>query len=90
MKITKKIAASEAVQVSGTVQGSEEVVDTIPADTTSVTSELNDMVMQDAKGYINSAIKSLGAFVRKCENADDKAKAKEAIANLGVVLLSLQ
>ena len=90
MKITKKIAASEAVQVSGAVLGSADVVYTTSADTASAASELNDMVMQDAKGYINSAIKSLGAFVRKCENEEDKAKAKEAIANLGVVLLSLQ
>lgn len=47
--------------------------------------ELNAMVYEDAKKYINQAIKSLGAYARRTKDE----KAKEAIANLSVILLDL-
>lgn len=72
MKITKKVAASAEVQQ--------------PSVTDAAGPALNDMVLSDAKSYINQAINSLGAYARRTGDA----KAKEAIANLGVILLDLQ
>lgn len=86
MKITKKITAAEAVEevVEQVVETPEGAVAAEPS------AELTSMVFDDAKSYIHSAIKSLSAFARRAEDPAEKAKAKEAIANLGVVLLSLQ
>lgn len=50
------------------------------------TEELNSMVYEDAIKSIKTAINQLGALARRT----DDVKAKEAIANLGVVLLELQ
>lgn len=55
--------------------------------TASASEELSKMVYDDAIQYIRKAIDSLGAAARK--DPDNKA-AKEAIANLGVVLLDLK
>ena len=48
--------------------------------------ELNNMVKDDAIGYIRSAISSLGGLARRTNDN----KYKEAIANLSVVLFDLQ
>lgn len=48
--------------------------------------QLNTMVLEDATGYIRSAINSLGGLARRTGDA----KYKEAIANLSVVLFDLQ
>ena len=56
------------------------------ASDTNPSAELNDMIYADAISYIQSAIESLGAVVRR--SGDDRAK--EAIANLSVVLLDLK
>ena len=48
--------------------------------------QLNKMVLDDATGYIRSAINSLGGLARRTSDA----KYKEAIANLSVVLFDLQ
>ena len=80
MKITK---TSAVVASTETIQ--DKVV-TPEATTSSEETELNDMVLNDAKSHINSAIKCLGGYARRTGDA----KAKEAIANLGVILLDLQ
>lgn len=81
MKITKKaVAASEAVIAQ------PNVVEPTVAEDTVAESELNAMVLKDAKIHINSAIKCLGGYARRTGDS----KAKEAIANLGVILLDLQ
>ena len=56
------------------------------ASDTNPSAELNDMIYTDAISYIQSAIESLGAVVRRSGDA----RAKEAIANLSVVLLDLK
>lgn len=80
MKISKKTVAASTELVE------EGAVPSIETPAASAESELDAMVLKDAKSYINSAIKSLGAYARRTGDP----KAKEAIANLGVVLLDLQ
>jgi len=81
MKITKKAVAS-----SEEVLAQPDVVEPVVVENASAEAELNDMVLKDAKVHINSAIKCLGGYARRTGDP----KAKEAIANLGVILLDLQ
>lgn len=50
--------------------------------------EISEMVYEDAINYIKSAIRSLGAAVKRTPDNSDVAK--QAIANLSVILLDLQ
>lgn len=50
--------------------------------------EIAEMVYEDAINYIKSAIRSLGAAAKRNPNSADVAK--QAIANLSVILLDLQ
>lgn len=54
--------------------------------TDNATEELNASIVDDAVGYIRSAIDRLGALARRT----NEPKYKEAIANLSVVLFDLQ
>ena len=50
--------------------------------------EISEMVYEDAINHIKSAIRSLGAAVKRTPDNSDVAK--QAIANLSVILLDLQ
>lgn len=50
------------------------------------TAELNNSIYTDAIGFVQSAIESLGAVVRRTNDS----KAKELIADLSVVLFDMK
>lgn len=62
---------------------------TIKASSTD-TEELNDLVLQDASNYVQSAIDSLAAVIRRNSSDEIKAIANDCIADLSVVLLTLK
>lgn len=53
------------------------------------TKELNASVYKDAMGYIDQAIKSLGAYARRVTDSEEAKFAKEEIANLSVVRMEM-